>query len=45
MGNLGKKLLGIGLLSATAGAAVYYLQKRKKKTLIFRKNSQTFRII
>ena len=31
MGNLGKKLLGIGLLSATAGAAVYYFTKKKEE--------------
>ena len=31
MGNLGKKLLGIGLLSATAGAAVYYFIKNKEE--------------
>ena len=31
VGNLGKKLLGIGLLSATAGAAVYYFTKKKEE--------------
>ncbi len=31
MGNLGKKLLGIGLLSATAGATVYYFTKKKEE--------------
>ncbi len=29
MGNLSKKLLGAGLIGATAGAAVYYFTKKK----------------
>lgn len=31
MGNLSKKLLGAGLIGATAGAAVYYFTKKKEE--------------